>query len=153
MAKMMEPEEYEEFCKKKSLDDDIPVAEAPTPKLSLYVCNQMVMAQKPDMTKEEILSTKSLLEQWFEDNPDEYFMLLNNELHYYTVFHQVTATFGSYAKMVNELLDVLIDDIKNIKTIEVDTNGALAIWSGGWEDEGVPHCFYFFPYGRGVIEV
>ena len=143
MAKMMEPEEYEEYCKKKKNDDDVPVTG-----MSLYECNQMLMAKKPD-----ILSTKPLLEQWFEDNPDEYFMLLNNELHYYTVFHQVTATFGSYAKMINELLDVLIDDIKNIKSIEVDTNGALAIWSDDWEDEGMPHCFYFFPYGRGVIEI
>lgn len=148
MAKMMEPEEYEEYCKKKKNDDDVPIAG-----MSLYECNQMLMAKKPDMTKEEILSTKPLLEQWFEDNPDEYFMLLNNELHYYTVFHQVTATFGSYAKMVNELLDVLIDDIKNIKSIEVDTNGALAIWSDDREKEGMPHCFYFFPYGRGVIEI
>lgn len=117
---------------------------------SLYECNRMLMAQRPDLTVEEIEARVPYLEKWFEDNPDRYFMLLCNELNYYTVFHQCTTTFGAFTKLAKEVLDLATKYIGNIKAIEVDTNGAIAIW--GWQDE-LPHCFYLFPYGQGVVEV
>lgn len=156
----MEPEEFqnlqetlskeqkEAFKKYKEEHKDEPIAE-----ISLYDCNRAVMNNMPDLTEKEIKSKTELIGNWFEKYPDRYFMLLCHELNYYTVFHQVTTTFGSFTKMTEELLDLLINHIGHIKTIEIDTNGMIAIWGWQREENENPHCFYLFPYGAGVIEV
>lgn len=98
--------------------------------MSLYECNRMLMAKQPDLTTKDIENKISYLEKWFENNPDRYFMLLCNELNYFTVFHQYSTTFGSFAKLAKEVLDLSVESIGNIKAIEIDTNGMIAIW--GW---------------------
>lgn len=121
--------------------------------MSLYECNRMLMAKQPDLTIKDIESKVPYLEKWFEDHPDRYFMLLCNELNYFTVFHQCTTTFGSFTKLAKEVLDLAIGSIGNIKAIETDTNGMIAIWGWQQEKDESPHCFYLFPYGQGVVEV
>lgn len=121
--------------------------------ISLYECNRMMMDKNPDLTSEQIAEKQALLEEWFEANPDKYFMLLCNELNYFTVFHQVTTTFGSFSKLAREVLDLAENYIGHIKVVEKDTNGVIAIWGWQQEPDEYPHCFYLFPYGEGVIEV
>lgn len=120
---------------------------------SLYELNRQLINGLPNMPKSKIRDKVSLLESWFEKNPDKYFMLLCNDLNYFTIFHQCTTTFGSYTKMAEQILELAITSIGNIKTIEVDNNDVIAIWGWQKEEDELPHCFYLFPYGRGVIEV
>lgn len=147
-AIFMEQDEYDALLKERKQKSEKAAAGT-----SLYECNRMLMAQRPDLTIEDIEAKVPYLEKWFEDNPDKYFMLLCNELNYYTVFHQCTMTFGSFTKLAKEVLDLAIKYIGNIKAIEIDTNGAIAIWGWQRDEEELPHCFYLFPYGQGVVEV
>lgn len=141
-------EQREAFEKYKQEHKDEKLAE-----VSLYECNRMLMAKQPDFTIEDIEAKVPYLEKWFEKNPDRYFMLLCNELNYFTVFHQCTTTFGSFTKLAKEVLDLAVNSIGNIKAIEADTNGMIAIWGWQQEKDELPHCFYLFPYGQGVVEV
>ncbi len=159
-AVFMEPEEFdnlqetfkkeqqEAFEKFKQEHKD-----EPAPSMSLYECNRMLMSKRASLTSEEIAEKAQYLEDWFEENPDRYFMLLCNELHYFTIFHQCTTTFGTFTKLAKEVLNLIEEYIGDIKAIEVDTNGVIAIWGWQHEENELPHCFYLFPYGQGVVEV
>ena len=148
LTKTFSKEQREIFEKYKQEHKDEKLAE-----ISLYECNRLLMAKQPNLTIEDIESKVPYLEKWFEENPDTYFMLLCNELNYYTVFHQCTTTFGSFTKLAKEVLDLAMKYIGNIKVIETDTNGVIAIWGWQQEKDELPHCFYLFPYGQGVVEV
>lgn len=148
LQKTFSKEQKKTFEKYKQEHKDEKLAE-----MSLYECNRMLMAKQPDLTTKDIENKISYLEKWFENNPDRYFMLLCNELNYFTVFHQYSTTFGSFAKLAKEVLDLSVESIGNIKAIEIDTNGMIAIWGWQQEKDELPHCFYLFPYGQGVVEV
>lgn len=91
------------------------------------------------------------LEKWLKDRPKgKYYMLLCNELRYYTLFN-----------MINDSIDSLVDEVREcaesrgeILDIGLDesTNEAYEIWIKDYED-GEPHVFMFFNYDLGVIEV
>lgn len=145
---VFEKEQREAFEKYKAEHKDDKIAE-----MSLYDCNRSVVATMGDMTSDEIFSKQAKIEEWFEANSDKYYMFLCNELHYFTVFHQYHTTFGTYSEMTKRFMNLLIKDICNIKAIDIDTNGALAVWGWQKEENELPHCFYLFPYSQGVIEV
>lgn len=148
MKASFEKEQREAFEKYKQEHKDEKIAE-----MSLYDCNRQLMSNCQDLTTEEIQNKISYLETWFEGHPDKYFMLLCNELNYFTVFHQCTTTFGSFTKLAQEILDFVTKYIGNVKAIDIDTNDVIAIWGWQQEKDELPHCFYLFPYGQGVVEV
>lgn len=148
LQETLKKEQQEAFEKYKQEHKDEQVAQ-----MSLYECNRTLMSNRPDLTPEEIAAKAQYLEDWFEKNPDRYFMLLCNELNYFTVFHQCTTTFGTFAKLAKEVLKLVELYIGNIKAIETDTNGVIAIWGWQHDENELPHCFYLFPYGQGVVEV
>ena len=91
-------------------------------------------------------------------------MLLCNELNYYTVVHIISTKTTAIQDLINELLNLIID-LGNVRLIEEDNNGVLAVWSSlkpvhydmlsdeAKKEVDEVHCFYLFPYGKGVIEV
>ena len=84
-----------------------------------------------------------------------YFMLLNHELHYYTVFVDNDSTDDSTDMFWKELLEVF-EYVGPIRDIHIDDNGALAIWADWYSDEmatDLPHCFYLFNYSKGVVKI
>ena len=91
------------------------------------------------------------LGKWLKDRPKgKYYMLLCNELRYYTLFN-----------MINDSIDNLVDEVRECAESRVEildigldesTNEAYEIWIKDYED-GEPHVFMFFNYDLGVIEV
>lgn len=148
LQKTFSREQREAFEKYKQEHKDEKLAE-----ITLYECNRMLMAKQPDLAVEDIEAKIPYLEKWLEKNPDKYFMLLCNELNYFTVFHQCTTTFGSFTKLATEVLNLAMENIGNIKAVDVDTNGMIAIWGWQQKKDELPHCFYLFPYGEGVVEI
>ena len=122
-------------------------------KMSNYELNKCVIGQMKELTPEEVDKKLEIIDNYVQESNNKYFMLLCNELNYYTVFHQCTTTFGSFTKLAKEVLDLAMKYIGNIKVIETDTNGVIAIWGWQQEKDELPHCFYLFPYGQGVVEV
>lgn len=136
----MEQEEFENIGK---LDPK----EVQTPIASLYELNQMAFKNMDAWTGDG--ESKGELEffNWISQYRDKkYFMLLCNELRYYTVFHM--ADFNA-KRMWDELKDVM-SYVGPVCLMEKDSNNCWSVWAKS-EDE--PHLFYMFPYDNGVVEV
>jgi hypothetical protein len=128
----------------------------------------------PVLNEDGVRKCAAKILKWLNDNVDKYYMLLCPELHYYTLFHVTTSRLrnddtiivsrGAQKTLTDELIDVLLN-LGDVRVIEEDTNGAMAIWSSfepehydslsddAKEEADKVHCFYLFPYGGGVIEI
>lgn len=165
-AIFMEPEEYEAYLKEQErLVEETQakakeLAESGSNELtsvSLYELNQGIINGMPALSEDGVLKRAQLFFDWVAKNNGNYYMLLNNELHYYTIFHNHKyAGFPDDDPIdLDDFWSELLDTLKyagTIKEMEVDTNGAWSIWID-WHDEGTCHCFYLFPYDGGVVEV
>lgn len=155
-AIFMEQEEYEKFLEgnadsisesrnsnKSSTNND------DAPKMNLYEMNQMLISQMPIYQQEEMDKAEDLIYDWiYNGHRANYYMLLCKELSYYTLFHSIDNCLIE-EDFIRELWDVC-SYLGPIHDISVDDNDAIAIWAE-WEDAGV-HCFYLFPYDKGVVE-
>lgn len=166
----MEPEEYEAYLKEQ--ERLVEEAQAKSKELaesgsneltsvSLYELNQGIINNMPALDEDGKLKARQKFFEWFwgnddANNIDHYYMLLCKELNYYTIFHNSQHCANATDDLIDEddlwreLMDVL-SYVGDIKVMEADTNGAWSIWAD-WHGEGC-HCFYFFPYGGGVVEV
>ena len=162
----MEPEEYEAYLKEQ--ERLVAEAQAKAKELaesgsneltsvSLYELNQGIINGMPALSGDEVLKRAQLFFDWVAENKGNYYMLLNNELHYYTIFHNHNhAGFPDDDPInIDDFWSELLDTLKyagTIKEMEVDTNGAWSIWID-WHNQKTCHCFYLFPYDEGVVEV
>ena len=164
-AIFMEPEEYEAYLKEQErLVEEAQakakeLAESGSNELasvSLYELNQGIINGMPALSEDGVLKRAQLFFDWVAENKGNYYMLLNHELHQYTVCHTRNHTGFPDDDPIDlddfwsELLDTL-KYVGTIKEMEVDS-GAWSIWVD-WQDEGTCHCFYLFPYDGGVVEV
>ena len=111
--------------------------------LSLLDLNKQIIGQQADLdvniAKERIQSFK------FKNNDTRHFMLLSNEIHYFTVFN-----IDKAAKEIME--DAIIECVQNfgvIKAVEVNEND-IDIWVKNSEDEVI--FFKLFDYDWGIVE-
>lgn len=180
-AIFMEPEEYEAYLQEQEriieetkLKNEEVKNNAQTLTMSLYELNQSAISSLPILNEDEVRKCAAKILKWLNNNADKYYMLLCHELHYYTLFHITTSRLrndyaiivsrGAQKILTDELIDVLLN-LGDIRVIEEDTNGAMAIWSSfkpehydmlsdeAKEEANKVHCFYLFPYGGGVIEI
>lgn len=116
--------------------------------MNMYEMNKIGYAGLPEMTLEEIQNSISPIRKFLSDKSSKYYMLLNNESHYYTIF-----TFENeykFKEMAQEIISVVLP-LGKIKSIELaEDGGAIEFWI---EYNGDCQVFYLFDYARGVIEV
>jgi hypothetical protein len=110
--------------------------------MNLYAMNKSLMAQLPDIKKKDLIAGKEKIKMIASDGV--YFMLLCNELKYYTVF--CISSNGT-----EKIEDVVIDCIKcfgaTIKSIDSVEGNALEIWI---QKDDEAYAMYFFNYDEGV---
>ena len=115
----------------------------------------MAVSKLPDIEDfEEIKQTTQHFIDSETNRFKKYWMLLNNDLRYYTVFHRHMAG-DFYNNVVEEnLTDALIECLQNIgkiKMFEAIDNDHIECWVD------VPNrgceVYLLFPYDEGVIEV
>ena len=111
--------------------------------LSLLDLNKQIIGQQADLdiniAKERIQSFK------FKNNDARHFMLLSNDIRYFTVFN-----IDKAAKETME--DAIIECVQNfgvIKDVEVNENN-IDIWVKDSDDEVI--FFKLFDYDWGIIE-
>ena len=125
------------------------VNDEPSSSIDLYTMNQNIINQLPVYTNEDMDRAEDTIHDWIYDgHRANYYMLLCKELSYYTLFHSVDNCLIE-EDFIRELWDVC-SYLGPVHDISVDDNDAIAIWAE-WEDTGV-HCFYLFPYDKGVVE-
>lgn len=120
--------------------------------MTLYEVNQAVV-NKLEPLDEYVLSAKEvLIKDFIKNSKNKYYMLLCNELHYYTVF--VTGLLNppkENAPIQREITTCLFK-MGTVKSIEeTPDKNAIEIWVTTDEDKS-SHMFYLFPYDEGVIE-
>lgn len=121
--------------------------------MTLYEVNQNVINNLPPLDEYELDVKETLIKGFIKDKGHKYYMLLNNELHYYTVF--VTGLFNApkdNAPIQKEITNCLfhMGDVKSIELTE--DKSAVEIWITREGEEKTSHVFYLFPYDDGVIE-
>lgn len=154
---LMEQEEYEQYVTSGYIANaDEPLGEigelttaSGIPSIDLYSMNQELISHLPVYTDEDMDKAEDVVHDWvYNGHRANYYMLLCKELSYYTLFHSADNCL-IVEDFIRELWDVC-SYLGPIHDISVDDNDAIAIWAE-WEDTGV-HCFYLFPYDKGVVE-
>lgn len=119
--------------------------------LTEYEINKMVVAQLPSLITEELLApAKDVLVDFFDryfNESEPYFMLLSNELRYYTVFHRVNKENTPIIE--REVIECLQEQ-GVIQIIDFDNSGNnVECWI---KNEKGTFMFLLFNYDWGVIE-
>lgn len=115
---------------------------------SAYEINKnLVEKYEKELTSEELNQKKEELLAFLDAKNDNYYMLLCNDRKDYTVFRLIEDK--------NELVNILVDEcllnrgvVKGIDLTE--DKYAMEIWLS---IDNEAFCYYFFPYGKAVIEV
>lgn len=117
--------------------------------LTLYEVNQQLVAQLPDMTREQIEEKRNIFNSFLEDEAAEYYMMLCKELSYYTIFRILPKEYvGPFC--FSEVVECLLEFADSIKSItKTDDGNAIEIWI---KKDDTCHVVYFFNYTHGVIE-
>lgn len=116
--------------------------------LTLYDVGKSVCAQLPELTESELFNSKQLVKNYLVNQlakDEDYFMLLNHEIRYFTLFHNCC---GSTEEEITEEVFEIVSELGPIKTVQYsDSEGnAVEFWIGD-------KIYLFFPYTRGVVEV
>lgn len=129
--------------------------------MTLYEMNQIGYASLPKMAKSEVETMKSKVSDWlteilhtYDSETNIYFMLLNNESHYYTIFNWRALTIkdgGDSEDLIREIFSI-IKGLGTLKSIEpTEAGDAWEFWITG--QDTVTRMYLLFDYTRGVIEV
>lgn len=119
--------------------------------MNMYDINKQLIAQMPCLTIEEFEGKREIINEYHFEQSANYYMLLCNELKYYTIFHTKLPSYGEgLDSLTSELMSCLINFTDDIKSIEItEDRTAIEIWFS--KDEEI-YVMYFFNYDLGVIE-
>lgn len=116
--------------------------------LSLYELNKNIMENVP---KEAIPTEEQLIEAINKyDNHSNYYMLLSNQIKYYTVFERIVEHGPLKIDCLNNFAQEVIlclQDMGEIVGVSEEP-GALEFWV---KTENGPECFYLFDYSQGIV--
>ena len=115
--------------------------------MNLYDINKQVVSKLPGLDDETLETKKALFVEYDIAHEEKYYMLLCNELKYYTVFS--FASNGGTAVFSDEVIGCIKDFSDEVKSIELNELDAIEIWFVKDEET---YVMYFFPYTQGVIE-
>ena len=116
--------------------------------MNIYELNKAGYANLPSLTPEQIEASKPALIQFLTTFSSRYYMLVNNESHYYTLF-----TYGGLSNietLADEILSI-VKELGEIKSIERNKR-MMEFWIVDKVDKEC-RLYPFFDYSRGVIEV
>ena len=122
--------------------------------MDLYEMNKNMVRQLPKLEiTDEVLKTIDKLHDMYNAH---YYMLLCNDMKYYTILKPTTA--WAMSPITQDSFGITVIDCLNyvgeIKSIDfVHDNTAIEIWIEHKNDkEGGIYCMYLFPYDEGVVE-
>lgn len=116
--------------------------------MSLYELNQNIISQLPPYGAEKLEALKMNITNWDtkKNTSVKYYMLLNNEKHYYTVLHYNSA-HGDFANLGDSVV-YLLQEIGYAIVEEDQKNDHYEIWV---KKDNETLCYLLFPYDQGVV--
>lgn len=116
--------------------------------MTQYEFNKMGYGSLPKMSKSRIRANTDELAKWLDKTEGEYWLLLNNESHYYTFYVWHDCTSMAFAEDVVSL----VRDLGTLKSIEPNsTKDAYEFWIT--DMAGETRMYLLFPYDKGVIVI
>ena len=113
--------------------------------ISLLELNSMAITQLKPLTKKEIQEAKILIKNFISKTG--YYMLLSNELKYYTVFDFDSNYTNNEPKIENEIIECL-NELGQLKSVDIH-DADIEFWITT-EEKSYP--LYLFDYSGGVIK-
>lgn len=154
----MEQEAYEAYLQRQEELKQESNKDSSIGSTTLYDLNKAAVRSLKKMTNMEINNALEKVRDWYhtliDDDgvPPQYFMFLEREHNYYTLFVDTKMHLEPDKTLIKELKDLLMNWYadKDVRAIDVDeASGAIEIWAM-WDGE--PTVAYLFPYDKGVIE-
>lgn len=130
--------------------------------MTLYEFNQAGYTSLPKISKSKIEDARNKISDWIcstiknHGGENIYYMLLNNDLHYYTIFNWVYVdsrdgvSVSDSEDVVREIFSI-VKDLGTLKSIELNSDGAWEFWITS--PDATTNAYYLFDYTRGVIEI
>ena len=109
--------------------------------MNMYDMNKNLIVQLPDISKKDLEAGKKKINE--AARVGKYFMLLCNELKYYTVFKISTTATEKIEDVVIECIECFGATIKSIDILD----DAIEIWI---QKDDEAYVMYFFNYDKGV---
>ena len=114
---------------------------------TLYDINKNAMKSIKELSYEERVVKRKLVEDFITDTHNHYYMLLCNERKDYTVFH--TTVLEDKHSVPNELMECLTNRGLIYGIDRTEDGVAIEIWL---MIDNEPYCYYFFPYDEAIVE-
>lgn len=116
--------------------------------MSLYELNQSLISQLPAYTNIQINKLEDRINGW-EDNYviNQYFMLLCNDIHYYTILHRGAHENADFPDLGQSITGLLYESGYKIHSDEI-LDDHCEIWA---KNEKGTYVFMLFPYDQGVV--
>jgi homospermidine synthase len=121
--------------------------------MNMYDFNRVNMGQLPLLeTEEQFEGAKLVVKNFLNAKPASYYMLLNHDNRYFTLFHIDFMTEVKKDVVAQDIIECMQNCGFGIIDINEDEGGnALEVWVKDLETETV-YMYLFFPYDFGVIE-
>ena len=119
---------------------------------TLYDFNKQAVLSQGKLSKSKIRAIEPDLEEWFNQQLDEYAMLLCRERYDFTVFHLYEKENPNPPQIAVTELISLLKNRGNILSIEKDTNVMNNAWEIWLEINGEAYAYYLFNCDDWVIQ-
>lgn len=118
--------------------------------MSLYEINQSLISQLPPYDEDQKKDLMDRISKWDIQNNThvKYYMLLNNDKHYYTVLHYSDASRTDFPTLGEGVVTLLVEMGYNIMSDEIREDYCCEIWV---KDDKETICYLLFPYDQGVV--
>lgn len=118
--------------------------------MTIYELNQANYGKLPALDEVDLIVADQTFADFFNYHRANYYMLLNHELHYFTLFHQESPQFRHITR---ENVLAILQQLGEIKSIEkTDDKMGVECWVTMNNDPEDTHMFLLFDYDRGVVE-
>lgn len=107
------------------------------------------------LSKEEVQKKIELIDKFSEDNAsNNYFMLLCNELRYYTIFHFPTEQSECDFRTLGEGVFGCLENVGDVYAADLtEAKDAIEIWVKPQGKDTEMVVMYLFPYDTGVCTI
>ena len=116
--------------------------------MSLYDINKNIIGQLPIYTKEQIKELQDKINVFRDNFEDNYFMLLCNDIHYYTVFYYEEYVSNEFRTLGDAVIQLLLERNYTIHSEEI-AEDHIEIWIK--DEEENTYAFMLFPYSQGIV--
>jgi uncharacterized membrane protein YjdF len=116
--------------------------------MTIYEVNKASYAKLPVLDKEGLDYAVKLLSNYITKSENQYYMILNHDIHYYTIYNWKDCLIKQLAKDVLALMSSL----GSLKAVELSKDGSMVEF---WIIDITGECnmYAFFGYDKGVIEI